>query len=161
MKIVPIIILMMVFTTIQSQAQVTKEVDEFTGDVTYKTERFPISIEKGEVIQSVGVFTRYEENSYFFTHAVISSEWQHLSDNILYFIIDGNRYQYSVAYSDSDMNTSGANVNLTEASIVLMNKDDLRRIAESVSARFKFGSNVYEISQSGKQYAERLLSEVK
>lgn len=144
-----------------SYSQITTEEDEFTGKVTVTSDFFTVDVEDGaDVSQANGMFI-YSGPSYLFAVATISDGWQHLSDDEMNFLIDGERKTYKVAHKESDTNTSGSTFSLTEINGIILNEGEFEKFKEAKEIRFKFGRNVYKISDTGLRYANMLYNEVK
>lgn len=139
-------------------AQVTETEDDFTGQKAFHTDAFSVRAVEGSVQTSNGIFAYTKETGYVFYHNVRSSEWQHLMESTMYFLLDGERHQFEVADSDSDTDMSGNNFSIIENNAILVSEEFLRDLSSSSSVRFKFGSNVYEIRQDGKRLAGEIIN---
>ena len=138
--------------------QVFEEEDDFTGQKSLHTDRFSVRAVEGSVQSSNGIFAHTYETGYIFYHHVRSSEWQHLMERTMYFLLDGERHQFEVANSDTDTDMSGNNFSIIEINAILVSEDFLKELSNSTQARFRFGSNVYEIRQDGKRLADEIIN---
>jgi hypothetical protein len=161
MRVSLIFLSFLLIFSIETYSQVKKNVDEFTGTVSYKTEQFEVKVEKGGAQSSSGFFYYEDEAGFAFLHYSVADEWQHQNAKKMYFLIDGERKELNVITSGSDTKTSGGSMILIESNGVQIPKSTLQKIPGSESTRFKFSNSIYEIPETGKKYAEKLLNRVK
>lgn len=139
-------------------AQITTEIDEFTGEKSITSDAFNFEVEDGDVTMVTGSIT-YDEPNYLLIIGIISDEWQHLSDDEMYFLIDGERKKYKVIYKDSEMQENRSSYHLLEINGLMMTPSEFESIRNAKEVRFKFGTNIYRFSNMAFQYVDMMYNE--
>lgn len=153
-KIIALIALSSLSTSIYAQETIKCETDEFQGTTLCKTESIKLSTSDSDVSRAtLHLVYIFEIESYLLVPSITSGEWQYTKTDRVYFLIDGERANYKLHKVDGK--ESGSTI--IEQYYIQLGAKDAERFSRAKEVRFKIDNDIYNLSTDAKGKLEALI----
>jgi len=136
----------------QDPSEFIKEnrVDEFTGDKVVKSQTTEIVVEQNkadEDVRTAGSWVVYVNGTYGLFLGVVSDNYNYVTVDDAYFVIDGERYKANAETVSRDVDTNGG-YRVFEQLVITLDKELRTALETATKSRVKVGQIIYNITDA-------------
>jgi len=136
-------------------AQVTCSEDRFKGDTTCQTSTFDMDTKESDADRA-NLIMAYTGSQYVLYITTLSDEWQYLSTDTAYFLIDGDKASFKIHRVDTDVRSG----NVIEQYAIVVSPLQIKDFMKAQQIEFKIDNDIYSYPEEGLKEIGQLTSKV-